>query len=240
MPSSLQNITDRFERLDARKTNLKVQVAKRKTLIDLKKKEEATYVKARWVLAEVGRITQETFKDRVESLVTLAIRSVYDRPFQFELKFEQQRNKAVCLPIIKEDDFEQMPKDDMGGGIIDLVSFAFRVILWSLERPQSRNVFILDEPMKFIGKGELLQKAGRMLRELSHRLGFQLIVITHEPELAEIADKAYMVTHNGKQSKVEELTAGKPTLLQQAKKIMKAKPKPKRKLIRRKSNAGSD
>lgn len=164
--------------------------------------EEEDLIHARLIITEVAKKTQERFKEKVESLVTLAIQSVFNRPFKFFLVFDRKANKVSCQPIIKEGDSEYIPKDDMGGGIIDLISFAFRVVLWSLEYPKSRNVFILDEPMKFIGKGDLLEKAGKMLHEVSHRLKFQLIIITHEPELAEISDRAYQVTHNGNQSTV--------------------------------------
>ena len=185
----------------------KEMIAKVETL----KADSERYTKARWILAEIAKETQKNFQVKVESLVTSAIRAVFEeRPFQFKLIFEQKRNKFECKPVIVEGDYEYEPKDELGGGIIDLISFAFRVVLWHLENPKSRNVFVLDEPMKFVGKGDLLMRAGRMIKEISHRLGFQIIMVTHEPELAEIADKAWSVEHDGVKSHLRLIVGNKP------------------------------
>lgn len=149
-------------------------------------------------------MTQEKLKARVDALVTLAISSIFDRPFTFDLQFERKRGRVECTPRIMEGDKEYIPKEDVGGGIIDITSFAMRVVLWSIENPKARNLFILDEPMKFVGKGLLLERAGNVLREIADRLGVQLIVVTHESELASMADTKYIVTHDGI-SKVERV-----------------------------------
>lgn len=175
---------------------------KEKELTSLKEKSN-NLIKARWVLTKVAEQTQLRFKEKVESLVTMAIQSVFDRNFNFVLLFEQKRNKFECRPVVMENEVEYTPKDDMGGGIIDVISFALRVVLWSLQKPKTRNFLVLDEPMKYVGKGELLERAGMMLREISHRLGIQLVLVTHEPQLAEIADTAYSVTHRSGKSFVE-------------------------------------
>ncbi len=163
--------------------------------------------KARWVVTEVGRQTQTKVKSYIEELVTMVIQSVYDDPnMKFILDFELSRNRSEAFLYIKEGDSEPyVPKDEMGGGVIDIVSLALRVVLWSLQKPRSRNVFILDEPFKWLGTGGRLIRGGEILREISHRLGFQLIIVTHEPELIEIADRAWGVTREGKISKVERV-----------------------------------
>lgn len=163
----------------------------------------ADLIKARWVITEVAKLTQERFKKRVESLITMVIRSVFDRDFEFELIMERKRNKLECRPIIKENGNEFDPKFDRGGGLIDVISFAFRLVLWNLEKPRSRNVFILDEPFRFIGKGEMLERVGKMLKELSEKLIFQIIMITHEKQLENIADKVFQVSYKGGKSYIK-------------------------------------
>jgi len=156
---------------------------------------------ARWVLSEVIRQTQLQFKGYVESLVTKCINTVFDRDFEFILEYEIKANKTYIKPMVREGDTEpQVPKEEMGVGILDLLSFALRVVLWSLERPRSRPVFVLDEPMRDLGKGKLLDRAGDVLKELSQRLKLQLILITHEPQLCRIADRVFEIEHNGKRS----------------------------------------
>ena len=160
-------------------------------------------IKARWVLAEVTKLTQERFKQRVESLITMVIRSVFNRDFEFELIMERKRNKFECRPVIKEKGNEFDLRFDRGGGLIDIISFAFRIVLWSLEKPRTRNTFILDEPFRFLGKS-MLKRVGVVLKELAEKLNFQIIMVTHEKELENIADKVFYVSYNGINSFVRD------------------------------------
>jgi len=202
----------RYEKLKTKREVLVGDMSARVYHLDAIKKDYENLVKARWILTEVAKETQIRFKEKVESLTTMAIQSVFDRPFRFVLEFERKRNKLECRPIVMEGDVEYVPKDDMGGGIIDVISFALRVVLWSLQKPRSRNTLILDEPMKYVGKGDLLDRAGQMLREVSHSLGIQLILVTHEPQLADIADMAYMVEHVKGRSVVKMIKGETPKM----------------------------
>lgn len=200
------NITEAaelFQRAKARRDLISKQIEEKELILEISKDDLETSSQARWILTEAAQLTQSRFKERVESLVTMAIRSVFDRPFIFRLEFERKRNKMEVAPIVVEmvngeERVYEDPKDDMGGGIIDIISFAFRIVLWSLENPRSRNVIILDEPMKYMGK--LIFLGGQVLREISHKLGFQLIIVTHDDELIEIADRSYEVSHDGNRS----------------------------------------
>jgi DNA repair exonuclease SbcCD ATPase subunit len=203
---TIQEITNEFAGIQANYRLLSGQLEdKKKQLFDLKKKVEIQ-TKARWVLTEVAQNTQQRFKDKVESLVTMAIQNIYDRPLQFHMEIERKRNKMECRLTVTEivngkervyDDFEE----DIAGGLIDVISFACRVVLWSLQTPRSRNVLILDEPMKNMGK--LITLGGQVLREISHKLNFQLLIITHEEELMGIADRSYRVVHDGNKSHIQ-------------------------------------
>jgi len=169
-----------------------------KVYLDHEKEKNANLIKARWVINEVSTATQKTFQDRVEKLTTMAIRSVFDRDYEFKLKLEVKRNKPECRLVIVEgrEEFDDLTFDK-GGGILPIISFALRVVMWNLERPRSRGVLILDEPLKgAVGHdGDLLTKTAMMFRGISSRLGLQLIIITHEPLFVEIADRAWKVIH---------------------------------------------
>lgn len=188
------------------------QISQKNLLIQEKTVHCDNLTKARWILSEVAKQTQTKFKEYVENLVTMAIRAVYeDRSIRFLLDFEINRNKSEALMRVQEGTKEPYtPEDEMGGGIIDMIGMALRIVLWSIESPRSRNVIIADEPMKNLGHGKLLTRAGNILKEISHKLGFQLILVTHEPELVQIADKAWRVTHNGVHSEVAVLKPAEP------------------------------
>jgi len=205
MNQEVQECIDRFQKIKNDYEFLCNSLSEKEKEIEEKTLLRDNLVKARWVVNEVAKLTQERFKERVETLVTMAIQSVFDRSFGFELVFEQKRNKMECRPVIYEMVGERKvpyedPQDDVGGSLIDIISFALRIVLWSLEKPHSRNVIILDEPMKNMGR--LVSLGGKVLKEVSQKLDFQLIIITHDQELGDIADRIFTVTHNGVFSEV--------------------------------------
>lgn len=203
MRSKIDALKTKADRLSGELSSVRKQIKEKREERDALIKSIELHEKARQVINEAAKNTQQFFKAQVETLVTTAIRTVFDRPFEFKLIFEEKRNKIEARPVIKEGENEYDPKDEMGGGIIDIISFALRVVLWSLQTNRTRNVFILDEPFKWTGA--LMVKAGMMLKELSDKLGIQVIMITHDDELMDISDKTWIVRHNGEKSIVKEM-----------------------------------
>jgi len=197
----IEKIHSLFNKIQAKKSNLEESLNYKIVCVKEEKKELKCLVKARYVLIKVSEIMQKKFKVKVENLVNIAIHSVFDRPFKFILGFERRKNKLECIPYIEENGDKYIPKNDMGGGILPVISFALRIVLWSLEKPRSRNVIILDEPM--IGVGSLIGRASQMIKTISKKLNIQIIMLTHSDELKEIADTVYKITHDGIQSNVQ-------------------------------------
>ena len=203
MTSIVQDYRKWLEGQKVKKGDLERRIRGTEAVVERNKGDAARLVKARWVVSEVARLTQNRFKKRVEDLVTMAIRSVMDQPLRFLVDFEIKRNKSECYLRVQDGDNEPyIPKEEQGGMIVNLIGFALNVVLLSLQRPRSRKLLVLDERFPFSGKGEPLRRVGAMLREISHGLGFQMLIVTHEPELAEIADRAWEVDHDGVHSVV--------------------------------------
>lgn len=193
-------LQETYDTLNGQRARLLVDKHRKKKALRKAKREKGNHLKARHVLTEVARLTQEQAKARIEKLITIAIRSVYDdRDFTFHLLSGENRNQMI--PMIKEGEDEYNPKDELGGGIIDIISFASRVILWSMENPRSLPVFILDEPFKWTGI--LMERAGLMLKQLSRELGFQVILVSHDDDLIEVCDRVWRITYRNKKSRVK-------------------------------------
>ncbi len=192
-----------YTELLTRKKTIQERVVELESVIEDHTAIRDDNIKARYILGEISRQIQERVQARIEKLVTLALRSVFDRNFRFKLKFERKRNKYECQPLIMEGEQEYSPENDGGGSVVDIISFAFRVVLWSLQRPKTRNTFILDEPMKNVGNGVELDRAAQMFKEVSEKLRFQLIIITHSVKLMTIADRAWQVEYVNGRSNVK-------------------------------------
>ncbi len=220
----IQECIDQFAEIKTRVDILAGGLEKKRIKAEGLQRQIDRFIKARWVLVEVAKHTQERFKKRVETLVTMAIKSVFDRPYGFELIFERKRNKLEARPVIYEITSQKKkilyedPEEDVGGSMVDIISFALRIVLWSFEKPRSRDVILLDEPLKNMGR--LISLGGRVLREVSHWLVVQLVIITHDEELKEIADRTFIVKHNGEYSEVkrvgEAIDDEKPSMFERA------------------------
>lgn len=199
----VDNLTQEYDKLLAKKTNLLVETKIGKTKIRKIKKEISAHIEARDTIAKVIRLTQFRIKKYIEKTVTLAIRSVFDRPYTFHLKFKEQRNRVECIATVRERGNIRDPKSDMGGGLMDIIAIGFRVALLLIENPRSRMVLLLDQP--FSHCGGLIKKAAIMVKELSRELSVQFIIITHERRLSKIADRAWFVDHDGEKSIVNRI-----------------------------------
>ena len=191
---TVQDFRRSYEKRETEKEMVMSSITTMGSEIERLNKDKEIAVKAKWVLQEVAKNTQQILSERIESLVTMAMQAVYERPFIFHVTFDTSGNKSECVLAIEENgEIYENVSEDMGIGLLDVVSFALRVVLWSMEKPRSRNTIILDEPFKFVGHGELLDRTGVMIKTIQERLGIQFIIVTHERGLEGIADKVWEV-----------------------------------------------
>jgi len=167
-----------FLELDSRRKELKKSV---------RRSEEAQAI-----IQKVAKDTQSQLEIHISDIVTMALETIFDDPYEFRIEFVVKRNKTECELIFEKDGVKIHPLSASGGGVIDTASFALRIALWTLQTPRSRNTIILDEPFKFLSK-DLLPRACDLLQELQKKLNLQFIIVTHLDELAECADKTFEV-----------------------------------------------
>lgn len=143
---------------------------------------------AQTVIIEVAKITQSELEYHIGDLVTLALASVFDDPYEMGIEFVQRRNRTECDLFFIKDGKRVDPMTASGGGAVDVASFALRLSLWSLANPRTRNTIVFDEPFRFLSKG-LQPKASSMLKDISEKLNLQVIMVTHSEDLVDGADK---------------------------------------------------
>ena len=86
--------------------------------------------------------------------------------------------------------------------MVDVVSLALRVaMLLSYNNPPLAGPLVLDEPAKHVS-GEYIKNVTNFLKEVNQISKRQIIVITHQQHLSEVADKAFQVELDGKASNV--------------------------------------
>jgi len=152
---------------------------------------------ARDVTNAVLLLTQTKVKDLVEDVVTLALSTVFGDDYGFELEYQLKRGQSEAVPWIVKGGERYSPREEVGGGVLDITSLAMRLALWSLTTPRPAPLFVLDEPAGNLSR-DLGEAFGRMLKEVSDKLGIQILIVTHNSDIVELADKAYEVKQDNK------------------------------------------
>lgn len=148
---------------------------------------------AQAVLRHVAQQTQAELEYQISEVVTLALSAVFpEDPYEFKVEFVQRNGKTEADLLFVREDARVDPLSASGGGAVDVAAFALRVALWSMQRPRGRAVLVLDEPFRFLSRG-LQPRAAAFLKVLAARLGLQILMASHSPDLIEEADRVFEV-----------------------------------------------
>jgi DNA repair ATPase RecN len=163
-------------------------------------------LKARTLMQKVATEIQTELGLHLTSLVNLALASVFPEPYKLVVNFVERRGTIECDLLFRKDSLGDaliQPMDGSGGGPLDVVSFALRCIFWALDTDTKRPIMFLDEPFKYVST-DLHPLCGQMLREISKKLGMQVIMVSHLPSIIECADKIIGLEYKDGESKIWE------------------------------------
>jgi DNA repair ATPase RecN len=190
---SIQDLRVRLEREKGRFAQVERDIFLSQDLLSNLQTRGINIEQSAIILQIVSQQTQSQLSFYISDMVTAAIETVFhDDGFQFFLEFVQRRGKTEADLFLSNVNGNRIkPSDAEGGGLIDIVSFALRICLWSLTK-SSRAVMVLDEPLKFLSR-DLLPKAGELIKSLSEKLNLQIIMVSHLDELIDEADKEIQI-----------------------------------------------
>jgi len=198
--------------IDAVNEKFRVKLGERKAFESLLQKEQreqrrlkrdSKYAEeAKQLIQKAAQETQKQLEYHISNVVTLALTTVFDEAYEFRAKFVIRRNTTECDLVLIKGDKEMSPMDAVGGGVIDIISFALRIAYWSMK--PNRPVFILDEPFRFLSV-DLQEKASDMIKTISEELKLQIIMVSHLPNIIGSADKIFRVTQKKGRSTIKEV-----------------------------------
>lgn len=169
--------------------------AKRNEIISLSE----TYVLAKEALAFLETIANERrleLRSGVEGLLTEAVQTVYNTDYGIELTYDTKNNRSYLEVLIThktDGGLVRRPMRGHGGGMADTVSIPLRLLVILGAKGIDRVCF-LDEAYKHL-PSERVDAVGQFLRDVSERLGVQIIMATHHKSLKEYADKTFEIGH---------------------------------------------
>lgn len=152
----------------------------------------------------VGVLAQTEVREVIELLVTDALQFVFGPEYGFAIENQIVRNQPETNFYVIKGNQKFSLREELGGGVVDVVSFALRFTCWAIQIDRTAPIMFFDEPLKYVDKARLplLQ---HMIRELTSLLEVQTIMITHESNLVDAADVCYKVEQEDGVSYVERI-----------------------------------
>jgi DNA repair exonuclease SbcCD ATPase subunit len=184
----LDSLLNEFEEIEqevseTHKSHMEVQNHKDRLVLRLESLESNHIhcLEAHDVLRTSVEVMQTQVHHFLGKLVTRCLRSVLDDPYEFDIVFKNKRNSTEALLTFKRDGVVlEDPKASVGGGVLDLASFALRVGAICLSG--NSRVIVMDEGFRFVSE-KYREPVRQFMEKLSDELDFQFIQVTHSEEL---------------------------------------------------------
>ena len=142
-----------------------------------------------------------------QDLITEGLQAVFDDlDLSVRSEVDVQRGKvSVSLVTVEKTDSgvvtEGLATDSYGGSVATVESVLLRIVV--LTRRGLRPLLLLDESLGAVAE-QYVPRVGQFLRQLSSRLGLDILAVSHNPVLVESCDKAYRIKkQNGAATFVE-------------------------------------
>ena len=139
----------------------------------------------------------QVFK-QIESTVTEGLRYIFQEDIRLDVsnKLVGSRSEVVFSVIseTEEGELKTGVMDARGGGVAAIVGFLTQAVLILLT-PGLRPFMALDETFRNVSS-EYQEPLGQFVSDLCSRTGLQVLLVTHQPEIAEFADAHYAFTQS--------------------------------------------
>lgn len=186
------------------KTKLLQDKAKKDLLIQHKQKALDTiaeaaeqigiFDKVQILLQKTSEYARQQAKDRIESVVSEALNVVFGGNHSFVIDLGIRAGQPVADYWLNDGStFTKLEKPDYdrGGGKVDIISLALRLAIGEMEG--ITGPLFLDEVGKHVSK-EYAPNVAYFLKQYSAQFNRQIILITHNADLAEIGETSISVT----------------------------------------------
>jgi hypothetical protein len=156
--------------------------------------EQTKSEEARAIIQLVAQQTQQKVQIYISDVVSSALETVLDDPYELIVEFVQRRNKTECDLLFSRNGFKVTPLDASGGGAINIATFALRTALLMLSKYD--KIIIADEPLHFLHSKILHGRVAELISHISEVNNIQIIIVTGEEteEIRSLADKVFEVT----------------------------------------------
>jgi DNA repair exonuclease SbcCD ATPase subunit len=206
----MEGMEELIERIESGTQKLILDYTARKSIKDSLEEEKANKIrqleslkeeidlleKVRILLQKTSDYAREQAKQQIEMLVTRCLQFIFGEDIEFKIELSEVRGRpeAEFYVVSSYGDTRVItkPQDARGGGIVDVISLALRIAIIQCSNTYVDGPIILDEPAKHVSS-EYIANVAYFLKQISKVFKRQIIMVTHNQFLSEIADLAYKV-----------------------------------------------
>lgn len=165
--------------------------------LDKEIKYEDLLTKVILLFQKTATYAREQSKRQVEDLVTRCLQFIFETDIEFLIELSEARSVPVAEFFVQSNypegySVKTKPEIARGGGVVDIISLALRIAFLQLNQPKLSGPLILDEPGKHVSN-DYVFNLGEFLKKSSNLFDRQIIMVTHNPYLSQICDKAFQV-----------------------------------------------
>lgn len=151
------------------------------------------------ILTQAATTSRDNARTHFEKIITDALQFVsQSKDYEFIIKELPNRAKASYEFYIKSTvngvECIQKPEDANGGGFVDIISVAAKYAYLEIFNDPKimSSTLLFDEPGKMISE-QMSVKFAEYIKFLGNHYGRQTIMVTHNDNLSNVADKTFVV-----------------------------------------------
>jgi DNA repair exonuclease SbcCD ATPase subunit len=163
--------------------------------LNLAKQNESQLYEVRDILQDTATQSREHARDILQSTVTTALQYIFGVDYSCNIHIPDDTLKPEAHIYIVQNCngtlVQTEPVYGRGGGVVDVVSLALRAAMIQLQNnPPTTGPIILDEPGKHVSAQHGV-KLAQFIEFLSRELNRQIILTTHNMDIAASASKVF-------------------------------------------------
>lgn len=146
-------------------------------------------------------------KENIEKFLTYSLKQIFtDRDYSVEFIVREDSKRPSLELTLIENGINQEITDAVGGGILSVIGLLLQI--YYLEVYELNKVMFIDEGLKEVSTGNTsssdftvnyLYNTLNYLKYLSENYGYKFIIVTHDNNVRDIADRVYEVKEGGVQ-----------------------------------------
>jgi len=152
---------------------------------------------AQEVLEHLEQTWAGQYEEKLGAIGSMGLNAVFpNNHYEVLLEHTTKRGTAHLDIVLVKDDKRVRIKGGSGGSIVQLLAYLLRHLTTVSPHPPLRLLEVLDEPFSMVAQAQRPALC-TLMKDITERLGFQLLFSSHEDELLDAADTALLIHPGG-------------------------------------------